>query len=64
MEQAYVNAAWNALPQDRRDVLLNRDRVGLIRWIKTLLRARMPGLGDRQATVTAARLATEMFGAG
>ena len=63
MERAYVNAAWNALPENRRDVLLHRDRVCIIRWIKSLLRERMPGLGDTQATITAARIATEMFGA-
>jgi hypothetical protein len=54
MERADLGTAWQALPEQRREALLTRDRVGLIRWMKRWLQARKPEMNDRAAT--------EMFG--
>jgi len=62
MERATLDDAWQALPKQRRKALLNDDRVGLIRWMKRLLKAQRPQMDDAAATVAAVQMATEMFG--
>lgn len=61
-ETAYVAAAWQAIPEQRRLALLHHDRVQLVRWVKGLLRERTPALSDALATRAACLICTELFG--
>jgi hypothetical protein len=56
-----IEAAWQALTERQRHAL-TQDRIALLRWMKTVLKARMPHLRDGPATIAVCRVATEMFG--
>jgi hypothetical protein len=58
---ADIEAVWLALPESQRQTL-TRDRIALLRWMKAILKARIPHLHDGPATVAACRVATRMFG--
>jgi hypothetical protein len=61
MDTAFVRAHWENLDLGTRETL-EHDRLRLLRWMKRLIKARTPGLGDGLATISACRVATQMFG--
>jgi hypothetical protein len=61
MDAAFVRAYWENLDPGTRETL-EHDRLRLLRWMKRLIRARTPDLGDGLATISACRVATQMFG--
>jgi hypothetical protein len=60
-DTAFVRAHWENLDPEMQEAML-ANRLRLLRWMKRLLRAQTPDLGDGLVTVSACRVATQMFG--